>query len=300
MKNKLSNSLFLLFLFFTTNVYSNPINEINFIGLNNTSENTLLNEMPLKIGDEYSDSASNIIIQSLFKTGLFSDVSLINNKGTLNISLVENPTIKYFDIKLEANSGFTSWLKGEKLLLSKEILDDELKIKELLAGSPFTQRKLDDFIIFLESKYSGSGYYNSKINPNISIDSQNRAGIELMINQGERVKIESFSISGTSQISEEKLLKLFKIGEADMALINYFTKKDLFTEAEFKQGIDLMTNEYFDSGYLDFKIININSELDDEKEKISINIEISEGIQYQLGKVSFEGEIGRASCRERV
>ena len=292
MKNKLSNSLFLLFLFFTTNVYSNPINEINFIGLNNTSENTLLNEMPLKIGDEYSDSASNIIIQSLFKTGLFSDVNLINNKGTLNISLVENPTIKYFDIKLDANSGFTSWLKGEKLLLSKEILDDELKSKELLAGSPFTQRKLDDFIIFLESKYSGSGYYNSKINPNISIDSQNRAGIELMINQGERVKIESFSISGTSQISEEKLLKLFKIGEADMSLMNYFTKKDLFTEVEFKQGIDLMTNEYFDSGYLDFKIININSELDDEKEKISINIEISEGIQYQLGKVSFEGELG--------
>ena len=53
-----------------------------------------------------------------------------------------------------------------------------------------------------------------------------------MINQGERVKIDSFNISGEPlNISEEKLLKLFKIGEADMALMNYFTKKDLFTEA---------------------------------------------------------------------
>ena len=245
MKNKLIQSLFLLFLFFATSAYSNSINKINFIGLNNTAENTLLNQMPLKVGDEYSDSASNVIIQSLFKTGLFSDISVINNKGILNISLVENPTIKYFDIKLDANSGFASWLKGEKILLSKEILNEELKSKELLAGSPFTQRKLDDFIKFLESKYSGSGYYNSKINPNISIDSQNRAGIELIINQGERVKIESFSISGASQISEEKLLKLFKIGEADMSLMNYFTKKDLFTEAEFSQGIESMTNLVF-------------------------------------------------------
>jgi outer membrane protein insertion porin family len=72
--------------------------------------------------------------------------------------------------------------------------------------------------------------------------------------------------------------------------MNYFTNKDLFTEAEFKQGIDLMTNAYFDSGYLDFQILNIDSKLDDNKEKISIDINISEGIQYQLGKITFEGE----------
>ena len=40
-----------------------------------------------------------------------------------------------------------------------------------------------------------------------------------------------------------------------MAFINYFTKKDLFTDAEFAQGIDLMTYTYFDLGYLDFKIL---------------------------------------------
>ena len=75
-----------------------------------------------------------------------------------------------------------------------------------------------------------------------------------------------------------------------MFIMNYFTNKDLFTEAEFKQGIDLMTNAYFDSGYLDFQILNIDSKLNDNKEKISIDINISEGIQYQLGKITFEGE----------
>ena len=83
MKNKFNQLLTLLFLFFTTQTYSSPIDKINFIGLNNVSENTILKEMPFEIGDEYSDSASNEIIQSLFKTRLFSDISIIFTEGVL-------------------------------------------------------------------------------------------------------------------------------------------------------------------------------------------------------------------------
>ena len=290
MKNNLNKLLFLLFIFFTTNAYSNPIDKINFIGLNNTSENSLLKEIPIKIGDEYSDSASNTIIQSLFQTGLFSDISVTNNEGNVNITLVENPTIKFFDFSLDSGSGFSNWLKSEKMLMSTELLKEDLDANGLSAGNPYTKQKLDNFILLLESKYSGSGYYNSKISPSISIDNQNRAGIQLTISQGERAKIESFSINGASKIPAERLIKLFKIGEADMVLVNYFTNKDLFTEAEFSQGIDSMTNTYFNSGYLDFQILNVDTKLDDKKEKITINIEISEGIQYQLGEITFDGE----------
>ena len=290
MKNNLNKLLFLLFIFFTTNAYSNPIDKINFIGLNNTSENSLLKEIPIKIGDEYSDSASNTIIQSLFQTGLFSDISVTNNEGNVNITLVENPTIKFFDFSLDSGSGFSNWLKSEKMLMSTELLKEDLDANGLSAGNPYTKQKLDNFILLLESKYSGSGYYNSKISPSISIDNQNRAGIQLTISQGERAKIESFSINGASKIPVERLIKLFKIGEADMVLVNYFTNKDLFTEAEFSQGIDSMTNTYFNSGYLDFQILNVDTKLDDKKEKITINIEISEGIQYQLGEITFDGE----------
>ena len=197
MKNKFNQLLVLFFLIFTTNTHSSPINIINFIGLNNTTENTLLEELPVKIGDEYSDSTSNVIIQSLFKTGFFSDISISNIEGSLNISLVENPIIKFFEFNLDSGSGFSNWLKGEKMLMSTELLDEELVNSSLSAGNPFTQRKLDDLISILENKYSESGYYNSKITQSVSIDSQNRVGIELTIQQGERVKIDKFTISSS-------------------------------------------------------------------------------------------------------
>ena len=295
MKNKLTKYSFLLFLFFTTQVFANPINKINFIGLNNTSESTLLSLMPFKVGQNFLPNASDQIIKSLFETGLFENISIIKNENTLEISLKENPIIKYLEIELNSGSGFSNWLKGEKIHLTPEILSQLKEENQLSIGQTYTNRKLDDFELLIESKYSDSGYFKSQITKRVTIDDQNRAGIELGITQGARAKIELFTITGNNNFTEKDLLKNFKIGEADIALVNYFTNKDDFLQSEFLKGIDLITNKYFDSGYLDFKIINVDTIINDNNEKISINIEISEGIQYKLGNLSYDGELGNLS-----
>ena len=83
-----------------------------------------------------------------------------------------------------------------------------------------------------------------------------------------------------------------------MALINYFTNKDDFTDSKLRNGINSMSQTYFDLGYLDFEILDVEISLNDNKEKLTINIEVSEGIQYKLGNVSFEGELGNISLNE--
>jgi len=289
MKNTLRLLITTIFFLSSTQSFSNPIDEINFIGLNNASKSTLLEKLHFNTGMDFLPSDSEKIIKVLFDTGLFSDISITKNKNNLNITVQENPTIKFFEINLETGSGFSNWLKNEKMLLSNEIINEELVNNLLSPGNPFTQRKLEEFKLLIESKYSEYGYFNPILASNISIDSQNRAGIEMTIKQGERVKIDTFKISGAEKYSEESLLRLFKIGESDMMIVNYFTNKDLFTETEFKKGLDALNNFYFDLGYMDFKILNIDSTLDDKKEKISIDIQISEGIQFKLGKITFDG-----------
>ena len=298
MKNKLIQLSALLFLFFTTQSFANPINKINFIGLNNTSESTLLSLMPFEAGQNFSPYVSDQIIESLFKTGLFENISIVKDEKSLDITLKENPTIKYLEIELSSDSAFSDWLKGEKIHFTSEILNEQITENALSAGNIFTEKKLEDFILLLESEYSQAGYFNSKIIQNIEIDTQNRAGIVLIVSQGNRATIDSFVISGSDKISEKELLKLFKIGEPDMALINYFTNKDDFSDSKLRNGIEMMTQTYFDTGYLDFKVLEVKSNLNENKEKLSINIEVSEGIQYKLGDVSFEGELGNISKSE--
>ena len=77
MKNKLIKFTFLLTLFFSIQVSANPINKINFVGLNFNSESTLLKILPFKIGQNFSSSVSDQIIEVLFKTGYFSDIKIV-------------------------------------------------------------------------------------------------------------------------------------------------------------------------------------------------------------------------------
>ena len=298
MKNKSNQLLAFLLLFFTSHAYSESINEINFIGLNNASEELLLQKLPINIGDEYSDSSGDIIIQSLFNTGLFSDISIKIINGKLDVLLEENPLIKYVEFDQDIDKGISAWLNQTKPHLNSEKLEELLLSESFSSGDIFTDKKLNNFISILESKYLQNGYFNTLIDSKVDIDSQNRAGVIFRIKQGERAKIESFEIIGASKINQDELLKLFAIGEADMAVINYFTNKDLFTESEFQSGIDSMANKYYDSGYLDFIILNAETSLNEAKDEISINLEITEGVQYFLGDVSFNGDLAGFSIKE--
>ena len=292
MKNKIIKFICLASLLFSIQSLANPINKIDFVGLNVISNNTLMAILPVKIGDQYNQNTSDEIIQTLFNTGYFSDISVSSNNDNLTITLVENPYIKYFNVGTETPSGWLGWLSNEKEFLDISKLEELVENNELSAGSFFTKLKLTDFVSSLKAEYIAAGYYNVQIESKIDLDSQNRIGINLSINQGKRATISSFTISGVTKFSEKELLNLFTIGEADMALINYFTNKDQYTDLALNQGLESINSYYLNSGYLDFKILNVISTLDDDKEKLNIDIQISEGIQYKLGKVTFEGELG--------
>ena len=91
MKNIIIKFICLVSLLFSFQSLANPINKIDFVGLNVISSSTLMTILPVNIGDEYNQNSSDKIIQALFNTGYFSDISVSNNDDNLTILLVENP-----------------------------------------------------------------------------------------------------------------------------------------------------------------------------------------------------------------
>jgi len=298
MKNIIIKFVFLVSLFFSVQGFTNPINKIDFIGLNIIPSSSLLDLLPIQIGDQYNEQISNEIIKVLYKTGYFSDIKIDVNKDNLLITLIENPVVKYFDVKNESGSFWSDWLNTKPDFLKETTLNEYIELNKLSAGNIYSESKLSDFVSSLKDEYISGGYYNVQIDSNIDVDLQNRIGIELNINQGERATIESMQITGAMKFSEEDLLDLFTIGEADMIIINYFTKKNQYTDTALNEGLENITNHYLNAGYLDFQILNVNSSLNENKEKINIDIEISEGIQYKLGKITFQGELGNQTVED--
>lgn len=293
MKKIIYQFISVLFFLYATQVNAKQINQINYIGIDFTSKDFLEEIIPFEAGNEFTEIDSNNVIESFFKTGFFSDITIKTDGNQLNITLVENPYIKYFDLKNKGDTGLSAWLKNEQFYLTEEsisILADE---NNLSPGNIFNKMRFEDFILFIKAKYNQAGYFNAQIEYETSIDLQNRIGINLTIEQGVQARVNEINISGNKAFESIEILKLFEIGKSRNILVNYFTNKDLFTENELQSGLDLLTQKYFDSGYLDFKILDLKTEFSDNNEKIAINIEVNEGIQYKVGDISFTGQLGK-------
>jgi len=290
MKNKLSLLFTFFFLFCTNQSYSSPINKINFIGLNSSIESSLLDVLTFQIGQDYSPEISNQIIQELFDTGYFSDIQVIKKTNELEITVKENPFIKFFEISLAEPNPWTNWINPVEQLYTKEEIDDLAHENNLNAGNVFSNEKFDNFLIALRDEYVANGYFNSEITSELEVDNENRLSVNLYINQNNKIKINSMSIIGSKNFEESELIHLFEIGEADNFLLNLFTKKGGFNDAQFQQGIQTLSNFYLDNGFMDFSIVDISNKLNKDNEEMDIEIQISEGMQYTLGDITFSGE----------
>src|SRR3990167_6064739 len=74
------------------------VNKIEIQGLKRINEGTVLNYLPIEIGQTIKPSDTAKIIRVLYKTGFFSDVTLDHQGNTLIVKVVEKPTIGQFKI----------------------------------------------------------------------------------------------------------------------------------------------------------------------------------------------------------
>jgi outer membrane protein insertion porin family len=287
MKNKIIQISIIIGLLFSIQVSAAPIKSIELLGLDIIPNSTVLNYLPVNIGDEITDKTSDQIIKTLFATGFFSDVVVSIENETVYVALVENAHIKYIDV-----------LNYSDKVLNSGTVSSTLNTYGLGSGEVYNKRSLFEVIAALKAMYIAEGFYNIKIEQSIDLDLQNRIGIELVITEGDRAKIGTMNINGSAAYSEKKLLDLFDIGTADNFIINFFTDKDRYTDKALNRGLEKLRNLYSNNGYLDFSVNSVNTSLSDDKETISIAIEVSEGAQYTLGDLTFSGNLGNQSAND--
>jgi len=269
-------------LFFSLNVISETLDKININGLSNISRGTVLSYLPIEVGDPIPDEITiKKLISSMRNTNFFDKVELNVSENQLNISVTENPIIKYFEFK--------NYKEDE--VLNEEIITDIVKNFNLSRGKIFNQNNLNDLIVQLKKIYSDNAYFQTNIRIDIDRDSQNRIGVELNFDEGDQALIGSFKIAGNKTFSQDELLNLFSIGEADFFILNFFTEKDHFSKQQYDSGIEKLKNLYLSSGYLDIAITDQKILFNKEKNLLDITITLSEGDLFKLGNISFTGTL---------
>jgi len=281
MKSKLS---FIFLFFFSISFFANAENvqKITINGLVNIDRGTVLSYLPIESGDEApSKEAEKRIIQALNKTNFFKKVELNYLGSELVINLQENPIIKFIEFKNYK----------EDRVLSVDIVEDIIENFSLKVGKIFSKKNIDRLLNDLKNLYADNAYYKTTIEVKYDLDLQNRIGIEIIFDEGERALISSMTIHGNNFFPDNDLLDLFDIGEADFFLINWFTDRDEFSRQSFDAGLSAITQKYLDAGFLDIKIIKENVVYNQNQDKLDIQIHINEGTQFKINEIQFTGNL---------
>ena len=114
-------SIILFIFLFTYKANSEVVNDIKVINNDRVSKETILIFSKIKIGKDYSQNDLNLIIQDLYSTNFFSNISLEIKNGILIIDVAENKITETMD----------------KVRLSRDIQNPILRLGK--SGNTYTQ-----------------------------------------------------------------------------------------------------------------------------------------------------------------
>ena len=252
------------------------IKDIEVEGLERVSPGQVFVALPLKVGVRFDESRSPEYIDALYETGLFEDIVLLREGNKLVFHVIERPGVASIEIV------------GNKAITEEQLLEG-LEQADIAVGLVFDRLAFDRLKEQLKEQYQAVGKYESRVNTDINELPGNRVAITINISEGEIAKIKRIGITGNQKISDQELLGKLRLGTVPW--YKFWSSGNNYSRAQLAGDLETLRNIYQDSGYLDFKVTDTRVALSSDKQDIFVDIEVSEGGRYRVGKVRVGGEV---------
>lgn len=274
--NKLLLTLALVLFSHSVFAESFVIKDIRVEGLQRISAGTVFNYLPVKAGDEMDDDDAKSIIRALFKSKYFKDVQVENQDGVLVIKVNERPAISSIEFV------------GNKDMDSDE-LTKSLRQIGFAEGQVYDKAMLERVELELERQYFSRGKYGVTINSEVTPLSRNRVAIRITMAEGVVAKIGGINIVGNKSFDEDELKTDFQ--STTGSFLSFITNDNQYSRQKLSADLETLRSFYLDRGYVDFTVESTQVSITDDKKKIFITINISEGARYKVKEVHLAGKL---------
>jgi len=252
------------------------VEDIRILGLQRVSLGSVLDTIPVTIGDRISSRDYQRVIRTLFATGQFDDVELSSEGNVLYISVEERPTIS--SIKIDGNSA----IKTEDLL-------GALGSEGVAEGSVLKRATLDLITKGLQAQYSQQGRYGASVEVSQRDRPRNRVEVSIEVDEGSSTAIASIEIIGNEVYSDDELKRIFELSEG--SILSVFTNDDKYTREKLVTDLENLEAYYKDRGYLQYSLESSQVSISDDLEELFITLIINEGDLYTVSNAKVSGEI---------
>ncbi|MFH2069836.1 MAG: outer membrane protein assembly factor BamA [Elusimicrobiota bacterium] len=243
----------------------NRVSVVTIQGNINIKEKAIRGKIKTKIGDIFSAENIKNDLNEILSLGHFEDATVEFDSSTYRVTFKvrEKPFLKKIDFK------------GNKKF-SKGRLRDDMTAKE---DEYMDTMSLDRDRQKIYDLYAEEGYTDTVVSYEPTIDrNTNRATVTFFITEGKKVNVESVRIAGTKFFNEKKVLRQIQT-----------KKKKVFKEKIMAEDIEKIRNFYTNSGFESVDVSTPAMSYNEDRTKVSITINISEGPRYRIGGIGFSG-----------
>lgn len=256
-----------------------PIAKVTVAGTETRDVNAIKSITKLRKGENITIPSSGMRdgIKKLWKLGVFSDVSLtldslVNDSVHLTIHLVEQPILNKFIFKDQNRT------RKEKLA---ELMEGILRVGGIPTDNNkrLAKKKVREY--FVEK-----GFLDAEVFIKAYPDTIRKNSVNLIfeVDKKDRVKIDNVVFVGNEAFSDKKLRKALKNTKKK----GTFLRKSKFVAEDYEEDKKTLINKYVNAGYSDASIVS-DSFWRDENGRVQLKLNISEGVQYKYGNITWKG-----------
>ncbi len=249
------------------------IAEVEVVGALTVGSRQVLAWSGIEAGKPLSPDLVSAGIRSLFATQKFSDVYIYRQDTLAGVKLIINLQ-EFPRIRKISFSG------------NKKIKEGDLRAAFAVhvgqfANPAVVQRELQPLL----ELYYEKGYYNVTVHQDSSvIDANNMEDLVVTVVEGRKVKVQTITFRGNEHLSDGDLRGAMKQGTRG------FLRSGTFKKTQFEEDKERIVTRARNEGYLDAAVTDVELNFrEDEPEKLDIVIGISEGEQYHIGDIHWNG-----------
>lgn len=251
------------------------VSDIQFNGLQRLTPASLYSILPISAGSTLTEEALAQSINTLYNTGNFANIQSNVTDGQVVFDVVERPIIA--EVNFEGNH-----------LIPTEGLEQGLQQAGLSVGSVLKQSTLAGVANELQQQYIQQGYYNSNIDVDQTMLDGNRVKLDINFDEGKAAEVVEINVTGNDYFSDADVRRAFILKESSW--IHFFTNSDRYGKEKLAASLEKLKAMYMDEGFVRFKVNSADAKLSDDKESVVINLDVTEGDQYNFGSVQFMGD----------
>jgi len=249
---KITTYILLIFFFFIGRPYAEIINEIKVINNERISKETILVFSNIELGKDYKQNDLNRILNDLYSTDFFKNVSLEIKNNILYVTVKENKIIQ--EVIIEG-------LKKQEMI---KILKKNIASKD---KNPFVENKTRRDINIITSILKNSGFYFSEVNLKIAENNNDTINLIYEIKLGDKAYIKSINFIGDKFFKDRTLRGV--IASEENKFWKFITSKKFVNPELISLDKRLLKNFYLNKG---FYSVNINESV----------VEFTENNDFQL------------------